>query len=514
MATTNANTSRPIIRLGIFGIGLHFQETYTTALKRPAISSLISLEWVTDLESRKTIALERCKNAGQTPKFVGVQSFKGQSLSSKLEKKLDDLIAKNPVDAVLISTTPEQHRAYAEWALRHKIDVLLDKPITSRDQAAFNEREALGILEDWQALNKAAHATDTLLMINAHRRFHPAYREIGRLLKSVADSYGFGVSSISSFNSDGQWRMPNELVDITYHGYNTGNGVISHFGYHYLDLAASWYKKGTPAADRASSARISSSFSTAANYARQISATHAAPLLMANGQPMPEVDNEETLRTLRNYGEVDAFGSIELCDDDALKAHISLQMVHSGFSQRAWTKPATNLYKENGRVRWENHLIQQGPLHAIEVRTFQAVQPNHTDPEAGLPRWTLGGSDQLEINIFRNKLIGGKPLETITVTDLLDEIPEKDVIHEDTKARVLQLFIGVVANRKEMLDALSADQEWKEYVKAMAKGDAHDLSLITTHQPPVAFMAGMYASAARRFERPSINERIEVPLQW
>ena len=502
------------LKIAIFGVGMHFQETYTTALSRREISDMIEVSWVADLKTKERLVLKRCKTAGQNPDFVGVDEFSGVELPVQIKTALDVKLATNPVDAVLVSTTPEQHRAYTAWAIKNNLDVLLDKPITARNNSAHDSVQAMGLLEDWEALNELSKKHGTMLMVNSHRRFHPAYHKVGMLLEEVASKYGFGVTSLSSFNSDGQWRMPNELLDINYHGFETGNGVLSHFGYHYLDLATTWYKKGTPLHQRADMAAISSSFSTVHNYSQQVSAEDARRVLKLGGQPAPLPDNPKITEALKDYGEMDSFGSIEMYKGDVMTGHISLQMVHSGFSQRAWTKPATNLYKENGRVRWENHLIQQGPLHAIEIRSFQAVQPSHLDPSDGLPRWELGGSDQLEINIFRNKLIGGKSLETINMTDLLDEVPEDDVIHEDVKAKTFHLFVSIVAKRKGIFASMQVSKKWSDYVDLkMASGD-HDLSMMNTHQPTVALMAGSYASYARRKEHPQLNERVKVDLQW
>lgn len=493
---------------------MHFQETYANALMRPAIEKIVSIEWVADLSANMQIAMTRCRAAGQTPEFVGVNAFLSDALPDVVASRLDEALARNPVDAVLVSTTPEVHRAYATWAMSRQLDVLMDKPITARRNAAFDEAEALKILSDWVELNKLSKNSGRLLMINTHRRFHPAYCEVTKLLKQVADTFGFGVTAISSFNSDGQWRFPDELLDITYHGFDTGNGVLSHFGYHYLDLAALWYREGTPAEYRADRALITSSLLLAKDYARWFDPVMVNSLLERSEQPVPTWSHHLEERLVM-CGEIDAYGSIELVEPSGQRAHINIQMLHSGFSQRAWTIPAANLYKENGRVRWESHLIHQGPLHAIEIRSFQALQPSRHDPSEGLPRWELGGADHLEINIFRNKLIGGAPLESINVRELLREIPQHDVVHEDIKAKVLQLFLGIVAHRRKMLDRLDAPAAWKSDVQDIyVVGGERHASLITSHQPPVAFMAGMYASYARGRQGTKLRPAMEMELEW
>jgi predicted dehydrogenase len=500
------------VRIAIVGVGMHFQETYTTALKRKDIRDIVEVSWVADLSEKKDIVTARLKAVNQKSAFVGVTKFYGQKLPRPIKESLDKALEQHPVDGILISTTPEQHRAYTDWALRAGIKVLLDKPITSRQSAANDPVAANGILKDWQHINKLSKQTNCFVMVNAHRRFHPAYDYVGKLLEEVSNELGIGVTSLSSFNSDGQWRLPNEMEDITYHGYDAGNGALSHFGYHYLDLITSWYRKGTQAESRADRARVYTSMSTAANYVQQIPQRLSEAILVRNNQPKPEQQRKELLARIKGYGEVDSFSSIEFMKGNTQTAHASLQMLHSGFSQRAWSLPAKNLYKEHGRLRWENHLIQHGPFHAIEVRSMQAVQPAHFDPQQGIPRWELGGSDQLEINVFRNKLIGGKPLETIQVKDLLDSIPRHDVLHEDVKAKTLKLFIGLIAYDNHELENLNASPAWTKHVRFMASSDDQTKSFIEAHQPTAAMMAAAYKSFANR--QSNANPIAEVQLQW
>lgn len=500
------------LRLGIFGVGMHFQETYAMAFRRSEISEIAEIVWVTDLKNKQELVLERCRHANQTPVFVGVDKFSGQQLPTKLQTLLDNTLQQHPVDAIIVSTTPEQHRAYSEWALTNRVPVIIDKPITARQSAAWDSRAAAGILEDWEALNALAKKHDTLAVVNSHRRFHPAYKKVCELLAEVAEETGVGVTALSSFNSDGQWRLPQELLDIHYHGYENGNGVISHFGYHYLDLATLWYKKGTPKARLADTMRVSSSFSSAQNYGKQMSTADASRALEKVGEPRPDDNDSSVLKDIATFGEVDAFCNVEMLKDDVLTAHMSIQLLHSGFSQRAWTKPATNLYKENGRVRWENHLIQQGPFQSIEVRSFQAAQPNWKKPNQGIPRWEQGGSDHLEINVYRNSILGKPVLETINCRDLLEEIPAHDVIHEDTKANVLLLFIHVVGEKLGLTLPTSLKAR-KQLQKILNADDAYDLSLLSTHQATAALMSACYESFANR-QTEQNNQWVSKEILW
>ena len=501
-------------RLAIFGIGMHFQETYSAAFRRNSINSIAEIVWVADLQDRKDLVMERCRIAEQNPLFVGIEKFDDIKLPESIKYKLDKTLADNPVDCFLISTTPEQHRAYVEWAIEKGIDILLDKPLSSRDNAMSDIEAARGIEDDWRSMNDAAQKKNVSIMVNSHRRFHPAYKKVGEILKETAEQTGCGVTMISTFNSDGQWRFPKELRDIQYHGYNTGNGVVSHFGYHYLDIDMYWYRMGTPEKQRADEMIVSSEMLSAQDYAKIIPSAMATNALRNAGQPAVDDDDVSVIKDLDSYGEVDAYVELDLLKNKSKSCHITIQMVHSGFSQRAWTTPAVNLYKENGRVRWENHLIQQGPFQAIEIRSFQAVQPSWKHPDENINRWERGGADHVEINIYRNKILGKPALETINAKDLMEIIPKHDVIHEDIKANVLMYFIVYVAQKKQLPILRKIPQDVTEKVNGLKENGPYDLSLFFTHQATTALMSACYESNAISINKPELSNRISKNIYW
>ena len=79
----------------------------------------------------------------------------------------------------------------------------------------------------------------------AQRRFHSSYQKIGELIKECFRKTNCPVTSIQSFHSDGEWRMPTEMIEQNYHPYNQGYGKCSHSGYHFFDLVASFLKAGS-----------------------------------------------------------------------------------------------------------------------------------------------------------------------------------------------------------------------------------------------------------------------------
>ncbi|MDJ0933387.1 hypothetical protein [Breoghania sp.] len=82
-------------------------------------------------------------------------------------------------------------------------------------------------------------------MLNAQRPFMPVYTKIFDWVREVRQATGQVVTNITAYHADGQMRMGGELVEVGYHGYNCGNGKLSHSGYHLIDVIVRLLKIGT-----------------------------------------------------------------------------------------------------------------------------------------------------------------------------------------------------------------------------------------------------------------------------
>ncbi len=486
---------RPIRILSLGG-GLHFKETYSHALARPELDHVAELAAIFDLEGSVERARQFALAAGHTDaRVVEVAQFDGPTMSQTVRRDLDAALAVvGPIDAVLVSTTPEVHRAYCEWALGHGLDVLLDKPVTTRPRACFDPSQAKGIEEDYRAIAKLAARSGRLVLVNVHRRYHPSYLLVADLLREVSGQMPAAVTAMNSFCSDGQWRLPDELVELDYHGYQTGTGVISHFGYHFLDMAALWYEAGTVAEKQADEVSVRSDFVLVDGHLDH--STHA-DLTAVFGEPyarLPHRTLEQVRDEVAGFGEVDANIGITLHREGRDVGLMTMQFTHSGFSQRTWPEPVLeNLYKKNGRVRFENHLIQQGPYQAISVQSFQALQFDH-GPSA-IPRFDLGGADHLERAVLRNGLTGLAPVEHFSTDDLVGHIPDNNVVHEHVKSNVLVQFVSAGAALRE---PTLLDSEQLAMAQAYLADEPARRSDISTHAAGAKLMSLAYQAHSQK----------------
>lgn len=77
----------------------------------------------------------------------------------------------------------------------------------------------------------------------------------------------------------------------------------------------------------------------------------------------------------------------------------SINLAHHTFSQRGNLEPVlAGLYKGNGRIGQETHIIQQGPFQALH---FHCLQTLHDDTP-GVDPAAVGGADHVAVHVFRN----------------------------------------------------------------------------------------------------------------
>ena len=168
----------------------------------------------------------------------------------------------------------------------------------------------------------------------------------------------------------------------------------------------------------------------------------------------------------------------------------SLNLSHNGFAKRHWvTAKGRDLYKGNGRVRHEYHILEQGPFQSIHYHSYQSKE---VDPEQKTGLYDVGGEYHLEIYVFRNsKMIGGKPFERFNIKDLNINILEgKSRGHqEDARAK------GFI----EFIEALKGIRSREEMT-----------SDFLSHKPAVMITSAIYQSAAAQLG--GGNPKVSIPF--
>ena len=387
------------VNIVIIGLGYHAKRIYLDFYKRNNGTNLVG---VVDLASQ-----ESAIKAYLQEKEIDVKTLflkdgpTSDSLDRESRARLDAFYKECACDAVIISTEPLSHYKYVTWALKRGLHILLDKPITTEVNVSTDIWKARKLYSDYLKIEKLYRETlakkNTVFILQAQRRFHNGFLLAKEKIREMLKRTNCQVTSIQSFHSDGQWRLPDEIVDIDYHSYNQNYGKMSHSGYHSLDISL-WL-----CADNGSHAKKHHSFEVYSKFNRPFDFLH---------QILPDDyakvfgnfkirSNADSLRNeLKIEGEIDSFNSISLLNKGgALITHLTCNAVHNGFSQRGSFEPnLKNLYKGNGRVRQESYIVEQGPFQCIIINSFQSSEILKGSGDLTL----VGGEHHFDVHVFRN----------------------------------------------------------------------------------------------------------------
>lgn len=442
---------RPNILL--IGCGPHAQRVYLPALKASEKEFNTQIKVVVEIKEKCKETLRIIENFYPKAECLFIEqfsTFQWHTLPHYVEKQLNLNVEKYKINAVIIATDPMNHMQYALWAVNKNLHIFMDKPISSYSNVSNSVKQAKQIKKDFSLLLEN-YSTDKAFILNAQRRFLPQLEIIQGKINEVAGMYGTPITSMQSSHSDGQWRLPNEIIDLKYHGYH-GNGKVSHSGFHFIDLACKLTKESFEAAEKSfNNLLIYSSFIRPSGVLKM---QGQADLLKIFGNEYKKIDkrlDEEILQEFAKIkeGEVDVAAIITILKNNIPLSNITLNLIHNGFSRRHWMKPnMQDLYKGNGRVRHEYHNIQQGALQNIQVHSYQSNDNHNVNTVADSE---IGGNNHYDIYIYRNKeIIGGEQLEIITNKDIIKQysLDSSKVTNEIARYIAVNEFLEVVTGNR------------------------------------------------------------------
>jgi len=180
---------------------------------------------------------------------------------------------------------------------------------------------------------------------------------------------------------------------------------------------------------------------------------------------------------LEKCGEIDAFSSFVFIRDGAVQTLASVNLLHNGFSQRGWIDTeGRDLYRGNGRVRQESHIIEQGPFQSLVLHSFRSKDVYLDQEETG--RFAVGGDHHCELDVFRNGNLfqEWKSHERFAVDDLALSPYGRVMSHQEDAKRLAVM----------------------EFARHLRGHKVKPVSDLTTHGASVRLMSCVYQSAVNR----------------
>jgi predicted dehydrogenase len=482
--------------LMLIGLGHHAMFMYYPAIEEMGARENVRIRFVVDLEDKRSAITNYLSKRAVRPDGVYLlpeEDVAPDELPAHVKRRLDQAVDELGITGVIISTEPLSHVVYAKWALRRHLSILMDKPISSRRNVSNSADQARALMDDYcdlAALYQDArmHNPRCVFSLMAQRRYHPAFEKVRESVREVFERTGCPVTSIINEHSDGEWRMPSEIIDETYHPLNQGYGVLSHSGYHCLDSSLWFMEAASDGCKRADGVEVFANLSRPSDFIGQIGVDDLTRLFgERNGGAISTMSEESFAARTRLFGELDGFVSFDFKRGDQTITLVSTNLIHNSLSQRGWvTRAGQDLLYGNGRVRHEMFNIQQGPFQSIRLYSFQSY--GH-DARGREDVFEMGGALHLEVHVFRNASMfpDWKALETFNVRDLgipttVDGLPRG--------------HLGIAKERCIV-----------EYLRCLSGREPRDgaRSDLLHHYNGTALLSGIYQSAAARL-------RAENPL--
>lgn len=436
------NSATKQVRVMLIGAGPHAQKVYIPWLVKHGLKHNAIIRVVIELKSQATETKQIFDKYNLKPDMLFIEPLFDDKIGVKLKEQLDNLVLEHRIGAVIIATEPSTHKPFGIWALENGLDILMDKPVSTEPNASNNPDAARQILKDYEELNtaykeKKLQNANLVFSINVQRRYHHGFSLVMEKIKEVARKTNCPITSIQSSHGDGQWRTPDEVIDITYHGFTNGYGKASHSGYHFFDIIGQFLKVGTPPQKRPDTMEVFTTLSKPADYIRQFNLEDYRHAF--KDKYTPKYSLEEFLKITKNFGEIDSHSLIRFLQDEATITTVNLSLLHNSLSQRSWVQAREDLYKGNGRVKHEYHCLQQGPFQSIQIHSYQSKSEHENNTEDD---YAVGGNNHFDVYVFRNeKMVGGKRFEKFSISQFLGS-NTSELLTTITKGDVLAEFFN------------------------------------------------------------------------
>jgi hypothetical protein len=461
-------------RVILIGCGPHAKRIHLPALRK---LNQLDLALVVDLKAQEADVRDAVvSHWGTGPKMWFIDPFV-DTIPAGLRDRLSAFVIEKNIRGVIIATEPLVHRCYADWALDNGLSILIDKPLSARANSTSNLASADGILEDYMVLLRKhlllQCEKETIFTINTQRRFHVGFQFVEDQIREIGNRTNCPVTFIHAYHSDGQWRLPSEIVTQAYHPYCFGYGKASHSGYHIFDMLYRLYVASGVQGKLADSMEIVSSFIQPNGFIVQLTEHDYRKLFGDRYSTVQKWTDDQLRDVYQNYGEIDLSSIVTLKKGQNAIANFSIDLVHNGFACRTWVQPGKDLYKGNGRVKHEHYNIQQGPFQNIQIHSYQA-HDKHDEKDS--MEDALGGKNHFDIYVFRNPMVADGR-DSPRVYQLHELIPEQDMSFKS----MLTIELSKYSVVEEFGDYLNGRKE-----KSLIRSQIED------HAVAVQLMSGIY----------------------
>ncbi|KAI9367764.1 hypothetical protein BJX61DRAFT_526982 [Aspergillus egyptiacus] len=466
----------------LIGAGLFAQQTYIPFLRSIEDDDRAKLVGVVEVHDQEATVRASTLTLFPVLDLLFVPQFT-KTMPLAVEEALTHFAEHMEIDCAIISTESRAHKAYGLWALRQGHHVIMDKPITTRDNGSSDPHAAAGIADDYEELRDAYEALqlekETCYLVQSPpavspglpvplRQHHPIPRthrmphhkhRLQPLRRHVADAARDPESGVPPL----QVRLRQALAQRLPPPRRMHAVPQSQ-----LAAAGQRGKRQTPRPHRGHE-----QIPDPGRFLHRVERAGLSTYLRLVVPGPRSRDNSR--RTHKRDGEVDCTILITLSCGAHPVCLMQLNLQHNGFSRRAAVITGPDLCRGVGRVEHETHDIKCGPFQTITAETRKAH-----DKKLSIGRALgsiFGGENHFDAHVFRNQAVlrsTAPGVQSFTMDDILAMYPQET----DVKQAILEERTDFLLGRKELQDLrsnlpghdLSAHMMSAAYLSRVRKG--------------------------------------------
>ncbi|MFI5774837.1 Gfo/Idh/MocA family oxidoreductase [Streptomyces sp. NPDC051658] len=323
----------------------------------------------------------------------------------KLKQHLDHAHAQLSFNIVIIACDPVHHYGYLRWATENGVHVLCDKPLLSREDAAWDPDQAAQVERDFEEIlrmhRKQRVANGHMIALPLRRRANDVFVHAARSILDVYEDHKQNLTFGHFVVNGGNYRFPEEYELGNAHGYRYGIGSLAFSSYHYIDLIA-WFLQIAPG--DVAALRIKN------HYVRRLGdylSTEQNNVLLGLLKDRSEVSRTTaSLSDRAKRSEMDFAFSIELIDSNARNlGMLAYTFASNSFSQRSvgllkQDAERNVAFREKGRMSQYVIDLSQGHLQHIRISKNDAVGEPYRIRLEERRNPTLPGGGALKEHVF------------------------------------------------------------------------------------------------------------------
>ena len=346
-------------RILVCGIGSRqFLDNYAELLNTHPLAPILIAG--TEIVSRVDYTYQQLQKLGtRNIKILPITPFGDDGEMSENDKEnLDKLVKQENINGVIIITEAIAHMPYLKWAVQRGIPCLVEKPLTSYNGISHELSKARQILKDYDYLRKEVKRSGCFISIVSQRRWNKAFLFIKDRIEEVYDRYGVPVSLLRGMKNKGDWMGPRQLLTKENHPYKYGYGVLSHTGYHPIDIL---------------NFTISKIIAELGVNRIDVFGQMSFPKDVYFGTKHAKIFSEN-LKDLSTdiLGECSINGVYSYFKDDTRITLANIQITNNGLCQKDFLKPEGHIWDRTpGTVRQESYTWTQGPFQEIDFEIYQ-----------------------------------------------------------------------------------------------------------------------------------------------